>query len=98
MAKKQKVDTVEKNVKGKTGPKTVRSYKQDVVYSAGRIWTTQKLKDYRKYQAKYVKSKYRTFVVRFNYEEEAKLINFLQSQDNLTETVRYALNKTYKLD
>ena len=65
--------------------------KEKKIYKSGRYWTKKQLERYRKYQIKYMRKTYKTFVIRFNYKKEKDLIDFIESQSNITNCVRAAL-------
>lgn len=65
--------------------------KEKFIFKNGRIWSKNQLDRYRYRQQIFIKKTYRTFVFRLNYEKEKDLIDFIESQSNITDCVRAAL-------
>ena len=58
--------------------------------------STDALKNYRRYQNRYVKENYRTYVFRFNKKTEANLVSFLDNKDNLSSYIRRLITEDMK--
>lgn len=69
-----------------TDKKSVK--KNGMIYAQGRLWTQEQLDNYRRYQTQYRKQHYRTFAIRLNNETDKDVIEFLEKQESLTDTIR----------
>lgn len=75
-----------------TKSKLIRS-KGKIYASYGRTYSKEAFQNFREYQTKYEKEKYRRFNVRFRYGEDQDIIDFLEAQDNAMEYIRNTLRK-----
>ena len=71
-----------------TKKKSVKSPQTNTVYACGRIWRDKSLKAFREKQSKFIKETYRPFIIRMAKLKEADIIEFMESQDNLTGYIR----------
>lgn len=64
------------------------------VYAQGRMWDSDKLKEYRDYQHRFAK-KYRLFTFRFDQTkvDDLALVKYLESQESLTGYLRDLVTK-----
>ncbi len=76
-----------------TKKKAVVSTKTQTVYACGRIWNKDDLKSYRKYQKDFLVKTYRPFIIRMSKMKDADVIEFMESQDNLTGYIRNLIRK-----
>ena len=73
--------------------KLVKSPKTQTVYACGRIWTDESLKAFREKQSEFIKDTYRPFIIRMAKLKEADIIEYMESQDNLTGYIRDLIRK-----
>ena len=76
-----------------TKKKLVKSPKTQTVYACGRIWNEDHLKSYREYQRDFLVKTYRPFIIRMSKMKDADMIEFMESQDNLTGYIRDLIRK-----
>ena len=63
------------------------------IYKNGQFWDEAQLENAREYRNEYVKNTYRTYVFRLGYEKDANLIEFCNSQENLTALIKELLTE-----
>lgn len=80
-----------------TKKKSVKSLKTKTVYACGRIWSEDDLKSYRDYQNDFLIKTYRPFIFRMSKLKDADVIEFMESQDNLTGYIRNLIREDMKV-
>ena len=76
-----------------TKKKAVVSNKTHTIYACGKIWDKDSLKRYREYQSEFLANRYRQFIIRMSKLTDAGIIEFMESQDNLTGYIRELIQK-----
>jgi len=66
-----------------TKKRSVASKKSDEIFANGRVWTPEQLASYREYQNDFIKTEYRTFILRCNKTKDSDMIEWLEMQDNV---------------
>ena len=82
-----------KDKKSMKSTKSKVTTKGDKIISSGREFSKEALKSYRQYQADYIKKKYRSFIIRLRYDEDSKLIEHMESKDNLSNYIKMLVEK-----
>lgn len=55
---------------------------------AKRVWKKEALESFREYQNDFIRKHYQAYTIRFVKEDEKEMIDFLKTQDNLTDYIR----------
>lgn len=68
--------------------RTARRDKNGTIYAYGKFWTEETLAKYRIYQEKHRKAHYRACNIRFSKVSDLKLIEYIESQENIIDYFR----------